>query len=142
MKPAKPAAPAKTSVKGVTLSPDTGMAPGPFSITPVSCGKYTPAQQNQFSTNATGGLVFKYTNESQDLTGSPNLEVNFTNGSEVAGNNVSGGTTDIGPGQSAEASVDAVGGSSSLKFTGCELMTYGVDASNGGAQPGNFAPRP
>lgn len=101
------------------------LPPGPFKITPVKCGRYTAAEKTKLGTNANGGLIFTYTNQGNTLTDSVDLSVNFLNGNNVAGNNVSGATTQIGPGQTATASVDAVGGSGTdLTFSTCEIMQY------------------
>lgn len=114
------------------------LPPGPFRITPVSCGAYTPAEQAKFGTNAKGGLIYRYTNVSNSLTGAPALTVDFLNGSDVLGANVTGNAPDIGPGQSAEGHVDALDGSGqNLTFTGCELMQYGLRGMGAGS---NFAP--
>lgn len=108
------------------------MAPGPFTITLVYCGRFSTAQQQEFGTNAKGGLIYKYVNESQSLSGSPKLDVNFTSGSTVAGENVSATETTVTPGQSATGEVDAVGSSGSdLSFTGCEILSYSVVTSSG-----------
>lgn len=100
-------------------------APGPFRIQPVSCGKFTKAQQNQFGTNAAGGFVYRYTNTSMSFTGSPQVTVNFTKGTAVEGADVTGTSPSVSPGQSAEAEVDALtGGGGNLTFTGCTPTSY------------------
>lgn len=123
----------------ITLSGKVrNLPPGPFKITPVKCGRYTAAEQDKFGTSADGGFIFKYTNVSNTLTDQPNLEVNFLKGSTVVGNNVTGHVLDVDPGQSAEASVNAVsGGGGSLSFDTCEMMDYGLIGGSG-----FFAPRP
>lgn len=111
---------------------------GPFQIKALYCGKFSKAQQAQYADFS--GLIFRYTNVSNSVIGAPNLTVNFTRGSTVAGSNVNGASTLISPGQSATADVGAVGGLGQvLKFTGCQMMTYGVVTASGG-QPGNFTP--
>ena len=71
---------------------------------------------------------------------SPNLEVNFTQGSTVVGNNVNGGDVPVRPGPSATDAVGAVGNSGQLiKFTGCQMISYTV-VTAGGGQPGTFTP--
>lgn len=115
------------------------MAPGPFTITPVYCGKFSSAQQQEFGTTAKGGLIYRYANESQSLSGSPKLDVDFTSGSTVAGENVSATETTAAPGQSAEGEVDAVGDSGSdLSFTGCQINSYSV-VTSGGVDPVSYA---
>lgn len=133
-----PAAPAV--VHGNITIASTSFPPGPFTITPLYCGKFTAAQQGQYGTNAAGGLVYRYANTSNSLTAGTNLSVNFTSGSAVLGNNVTGNVTQISPGQSATGEVDALNsGGGNLAFTGCELMSYGIQTVNGD-QPGNYAP--
>jgi len=132
--------PTPSTINGNIQIAPTSDGAGPFKITPLHCGKLTSAEQNQFATNATSGLIYRYTNDSSTITGSPDLSVNFTTGSTVDGNNVTGDQTAITPGQSAEGEVDAVSGSGqNLGFTDCELMSYQV-ASSQGALPLTFAP--
>lgn len=115
------------------------LPPGPFRITAVSCGPYTAAQQSKFGTTAKGGLVYRYANVSNSLTGAPSLDVDFLDGNTVLGDNVTGSNApDISPGQTAEGHVDALDGSGqSLVFTSCELMQYGL---RGMAAGSSFAP--
>jgi hypothetical protein len=97
----------------------------PFKITPLFCGKYTPAQVNQFADYS--GLIFRYTNRGTE-TAAPELRVNFVNGSTVAGDNVNGAIPDIAPGQSAIGEVGAVGGmGATLHFKTCQPVSYTVD---------------
>lgn len=118
----------------------TGNAAGPFRITPLFCGKLSSSQQNQFGTTARGGFVYRYTNTSPVITGSPDLSVNFLSGATVAGSNVTGDQTAIGPGQNSEAEVDALNGSGGdISFTRCEVVSYTVVSSQGDL-PGTFAP--
>lgn len=138
--PSASPAPSPMVTDGNILIAPTGYAPGPFRITPVYCGKFSAAQQNQYGTNAAGGLIYRFANDSNTLTGSPNVSVNFLTGSNVAGANVSGAQTAINPGQNGNGEVDAVGGSGqSLAFTRCEIESYGIVTSAGG-QPGTYAP--
>jgi hypothetical protein len=136
-----PAAQAKAR-GNISLSGQARYLPaGPFRITPVYCGKFTAAQQNQYGTNAAGGLVYEYANMSNSLTAAPNLSANFLDGGTVAGNNVTGAPTTISPGQNATGEIDAVGGSGqNLTFTSCELMDYGLITEGSGAAPGTYAP--
>ena len=128
----------------ITLSAQgRSLPPGPFVIKPVYCGRFTAAQQNQFGTTATGGLIYQYTNTSSTLTGAAVVQANVTEGSTVAGNNVAGAgnLSPVGPGQSATGEVDAVGGGGqNLVFTGCELMEYAVNTSSSGTLPVSYAP--
>lgn len=126
----------------ITLA-STGDPLGPFKITPLYCGKFTNAEQNQFGTTAAGGFIFRYANIKGEMTGSPNLTVNFLEGSTVVGSNVPGGSNEpnIGPGQNAETEVDAVGGSGqNLDFTRCEVGSYLVVTSQAQTLPGYWAP--
>ena len=114
------------------------LPPGPFRITPVKCGPYTAAEQSRLGTTAKGGLIFKYTNVSNTLTDAVKLDVGFTSGSTVEGENVNGGSPKVAPGQSAEAAVDALGGSgTNLTFTACQLNTYSL---MGTPAAGSYAP--
>lgn len=116
------------------------LPPGPFTIRVLHCGKFTGAERNTLGTTAKGGLVYRYTNNSNTLTGAPNLSVNFTAGSTVVGNNVTANANPIGPRRSATGEVDAVGGSGqALRFTGCDLVSYGIVTSSG-QLPGSYAP--
>ena len=128
----------------ITLSGQGAHLPsGPFKITPVYCGTFTQAQRNTFGTNARGGLIYRYTNESNTLTAAANLSVNFLKGSMVVASNVAGAGNlpSIDPGQSAEGEVDAVGGSGgNIAFSGCEVMDYGLITDSSGALPGTYAP--
>lgn len=122
-----------TTTTGATIVRSTQarhLPPGPFKITPVKCGPYTPAEKSQFGTTAKGGLVFKYTNMSNSLTDAVKLDVGFASGSTVGGENVNGNGPQVAPGQSAEATVDALNpGGGNLTFTSCELMTYSLMGS-------------
>ena len=63
----------------------------------------------------------------------------FTNGSSVTGSNVPGDPSDVAPGQSATAEVDALSKSGSdVAFNGCDIMTYTV-LSDSGETPGEYA---
>lgn len=133
-----PASPAGHGSNIILSTQAKQLPPGPFRITAVSCGPYTAAQQAKFGTNAKGGLVYRYANVSNSLTGAPSLEVDFLSGANVLGSNVTGNAPDIGPGQTAEGYVDALDGSGqNLTFSGCELMQYGL---RGMAAGSSFAP--
>jgi hypothetical protein len=115
------------------------MQPGPMTITPVYCGKLSAAQQKQFGTTAAGGLIYRYANHSDTLTGEAKLYVGFTDGATVAGENYAGKLPDIASGQSAEGEVDAIGISDQdLKFTGCEVKSYAL-ATTSGMDPVSYA---
>lgn len=136
-----PLPPAEKLPPGVSLATQAELLPlGPFRITALYCGKFTPAQRRQFGTTARGGFVYRYTNISQKLTGSPALPVNFLQGRELAGGNVPGDQAAIGPGLSAEGEVDAVGMSGQpVTFDRCQLMGYQVMPAHG-APIGNYRP--
>lgn len=125
----------------VSLATQAELLPlGPFKITALYCGKFTRAQRREFGTTARGGFIYRYTNISQKLTGSPALPVNFLQGRELAGGNVPGDQAAIGPGLSAEGEVDAVGMSGQpITFTACQLMGYQVMPAHG-APIGNYRP--
>lgn len=141
--PASPSAAAAPAVTdgNITLSGQGRFLPaGPFTIKPLYCGPFTAAQKTQFGTSAAGGLIYTYTNTSNSLTGSAIVHADFTNGGAVAGDNVAGSLSPVGPGQSATGSVDAVGnGGQGLTFTGCELMQYAVQTISGNL-PVSYAP--
>jgi hypothetical protein len=116
------------------------MLPGPMAITPVYCGKLSAAQQEQFGTTAAGGLIYRYANRSNTLTGAAKLFAGFTDGTTVAGENYAGSLPNIAPGQSAEGEVDAIGISGQdLKFTGCEIMSYALITTTSGVDPVSYA---
>lgn len=142
--PAQPDFPARPFTAKVTLAPDTGLAPGPFSVVPVSCGPLSRAQQRQFRTSAVTGLVYKFTNESQSFTGSLSLGVRFTTGSALVGSGTTGTERQLAPGQSGQGEADAVSpsGAPLETFTGCQLTAYGITAPGGNVQPEKYAPRP
>jgi hypothetical protein len=119
------AAPAPAPSHSVA-GPGVPASSGPFKITPVYCGEFSPAQVTQFAD--VSGLIFRYTNVSASEAAAPVLTVNFTKGNEVSGSNVNGYLPDIKPGQSAYGDVGAVGaGGQSLRFHDCQMVSYTVD---------------
>lgn len=133
--------PARKLPHGVSVAPQSGgTPPGPFIIRPTYCGPFSSARRQRLGTTAHGGLVYRFANESQSVTGAPSLRVNFLRGTSVVASNVSGGSGPIAPGQSAVAEVDAVGGSGQpVAFRGCQLISYAL-VTAGGDQPGTYAP--
>jgi hypothetical protein len=122
----------ETVAGNITIAPAGTLKPGPFTITPLYCGKLTAAQQQQFGTTAAGGLIYRYVNGSAATNGDPKLYVAFNDGAAVAGENYGGNLPDIGAGQSAEGEVDAVGiTNQDLNFTSCEVMSYALVTSSG-----------
>jgi hypothetical protein len=116
------------------------MLPGPMAITPVYCGKLSAAQQKQFGTTAVGGLIYRYANNSDTLTGAAKLFAGFTDGTTEAGENYAGNLPDIAPGQSAEGEVDAIGiEGQDLTFTGCEVISYALVTTTSGVDPVSYA---
>jgi hypothetical protein len=110
-----------------------------MTITPMYCGKLSAAQQEQFGTTAAGGLVYRYANHSDTLTGAAKLYVGFTDGTTVAGSNYAGKLPAIAPGQSAEGEVDAIGiRGQDLTFTGCEVKSYAL-ATTSEVDPVSYA---
>jgi hypothetical protein len=110
-----------------------------MTLTPVYCGKFTTAQQNEYGTTATGGFVYRFANESNTLVAAPKVDVDFTSGTAVLGENLTADLTQISPGQTGTGEVDAVGPSGqSLSFTGCEIMDYTL-VTNSGVIPGSYA---
>lgn len=141
--PAPPAQAASTpkTTGNITVEAPAGTPPGPFKIKPLHCGRFSKAQRARFGTTAKGGLVYRFANVSAGMAGSPSLTVNFTTGSDVAGSNVTGSDTSVGPGQSAEGEVDALNGSGgNLHFTGCDLTEYAVQSDSQGDLAGSYAP--
>jgi hypothetical protein len=135
--PAPSGSPAVPAVKGPT---------GPFRIKVLTCGKYSRAQRAHFGYTGIGyssayGLIFRYTNVSESVTGYPDLTVNFTRGSTVVGSNQNASEPSVRPGQSATADVPALrsDGSSWLKFIGCDPTSYAVDGPSG-IQSGVYLP--
>ncbi len=102
-----------------------------MTITPVYCGKLSAAQRQQFGTTAAGGLIYKYANHA-GTAGAAKLDVGFTNGTSIAGENYAGTLPNIASGQSAEGEVDAIGiAGQDVAFTGCELLSYALVTSSG-----------
>jgi hypothetical protein len=123
----------KTTAGGgnITIGPADGMVPGPMTITPIYCGKLSAAQQQQFGTTATGGLIYRYANHS-GVIAAAKLYVGFTEGGTTAGSNYAANPASIASGQSAEGEVDAIGiDGQGVSFTGCELMSYALVSSTG-----------
>jgi hypothetical protein len=118
--PSSPSHPAGAPAN-ITVAPAGGFLPGPEKLTFLSCGKLTAAQQVQFSTNATTGLVYRFTNNAA-FAAFPQVNVNFLNGNTVVASNVSDGSANpISPGQSEEGEVDT---GPQAAFTSCEIMDY------------------
>lgn len=117
------------------------LPPGPFRITPpLHCGKLTATERRKFGTTARRGFVYGYVNVSRSTTGSPSVAVNFLAGHLLAGSNVTGDQEGVGPGQSGEGEVDAVGLSGQpITFTGCQLTGYSV-VTPGGDSVGTYRP--
>lgn len=136
-----PAASLGNAPHNVSLAAQAASLPaGPFRITVEHCGKLTRAQRNKFGTTARGGLTYRYANVSRSLAGSPSLAVNFLAGHGLAGSNVTGNQEAVGPGQSAEGEVDAVGLSGQpITFTACQLTGYNV-VTAAGDSPGTYRP--
>jgi hypothetical protein len=127
--PANPFSHATEIVHGNITIPATSSPPGPFNITPLYCGPFTTAEQNQFGTSASGGLIYRYTNASAVFTGWPQVTVNFTKGSTVVASNVTGSDApSLSSEQNAEAEVDAINGQ---PFTGCTITQYLTVSSSG-----------
>lgn len=100
-----------------------------MTITPVYCGPLSAAQQAQFHTTATGGLIYRYANHSGEAAAAK-LYVAFTDGSTVAGENYAATPPEIASGQSAEGEVDAIGISGQgVQFTNCEIESYALVSS-------------
>jgi hypothetical protein len=120
-----------TAVGNITVVRAGGMAAGPMTITPVYCGTLSAAQQAQFGTTATGGMIYRYANHSGEPAAAM-LYVAFTDGTTVAGENYAGTLPDIASGQSAEGEVDAIGiTGQGVQFTGCEVESYALQATSG-----------
>ena len=127
-----------TTDGNITIAAAGDLQPGPVKITPVYCGTLSAAQQAQFRTTATGGLIYRSANHSGSAV-EAKLLVEFTDGTTVAGENYTGTVPDIAPGKSAEEEIDAFGISGqNLKFTGCEVESYSV-TSNLGVDPVSYA---
>jgi hypothetical protein len=128
-----------TTVGNITIAPAGDLMPGPMTITPVYCGKLSAAQQQQFGTTAAGGLIYRYANHS-DSPAAAKLDVGFTEGTTIAGENYAGTQPNIAPGHSAEAEVDAVGiTGQDVQFSGCTVKNYAL-ATTLGMDPVSYAP--
>jgi hypothetical protein len=120
-----------TSVPNITVARAGGMATGPMTITPVYCGTLSAAQQAQFDTTATGGLIYRYANHSGE-SAAAKLYVAFNDGTTVAGANYAGTLPEIASGQSAEGEVDAIGiTGQDVQFTSCQIQSYALEATSG-----------
>jgi hypothetical protein len=134
-----PSSQAARTEGNIILAPSTD-PPGPFKIEGLYCGQFTAARRAQFGTEAAGGLIFRYTNVSNDVTGEPSLNVNFVSGQDVTGSNTTGSMPQISPGQNATGEVDALnGGGQDVTFSSCEITGYNIITSQGG-QVGSYAP--
>jgi hypothetical protein len=102
-----------------------------MTITPVYCGTLSAAQQAQFDTTATGGLIYRYANHSGE-SAAAKLYVAFNDGTTVAGANYAGTLPEIASGQSAEGEVDAIGiTGQDVQFTSCQIQSYALEATSG-----------
>ena len=102
-----------------------------MTITPVYCGTLSSAQQAQFGTTATGGLIYRYANHAGEPAAAK-LYVAFTNGTTVAGENYAAAAPEIASGQSAEGEVDAIGiTGEGVSFTSCQIQSYALEATSG-----------
>jgi hypothetical protein len=102
-----------------------------MTITPVYCGTLSAAQQQQFGTTATGGLIYRYTNHSGE-SAAAKLYVAFNDGSTVAGANYAGTPPKVASGLSAEGEVDAIGiTGQGVTFTSCQIQSYALEATSG-----------
>jgi hypothetical protein len=120
-----------TAVANITIATAGSLAPGPMTITPVYCGTLSSAQQAQFGTTATGGLIYRYANHAGEPAAAK-LYVAFTDGTSVAGENYSGTLPEIASGHSAEGEVDAIGiTGQGVSFTSCQIQSYALEATSG-----------
>jgi hypothetical protein len=105
------------------MPPAASAAPaaGPFKITPLFCGKYSPAQMQRWEDY--GGLIFKYTNTGQ-VPDSVVVRANFVQGSTVISSNVAAYEPTITPGQSAYAEVGYGAGTMPAHFK-CQVTSIG-----------------
>jgi hypothetical protein len=120
-----------TAVANITIATAGGLVPGPMTITPVYCGTLSSAQQAQFGTTASGGLIYRYANHAGEPAAAK-LYVAFTDGTSVAGENYSGTLPEVASGHSAEGEVDAIGiTGQGVSFTSCQIQSYALEASSG-----------
>jgi hypothetical protein len=120
-----------TAVANITIATAGGLVPGPMTITPVYCGTLSSAQQAQFGTTASGGLIYRYANHAGEPAAAK-LYVAFTDGTSVAGENYSGTLPEVASGHSEEGEVDAIGiTGQGVSFTSCQIQSYALEASSG-----------
>lgn len=78
---------------------------GPFSLQVLHTGALSAAEQQQYGTTASRGVVYKVT-DTGDITYAPELEVEWLNGTTVVGQGFAGLQPVLGPGQSETAEAD------------------------------------
>jgi len=102
-----------------------------MTITPVYCGTLSAAQQAQFRTTASGGLIYRYANHAGEPAAAK-LDVAFTDGGAIAGENYAGTLPEIASGHSAEGEVDAIGiTGQGVTFTHCKVVSYVLTTASG-----------
>jgi len=79
--------PASSSAPPAVSPSPVASWPGPFSVKLDKCGPLSAADQNKYMTNATHGAVVTVTNTAMHQPASPQVTINFMNGSTVDGQN-------------------------------------------------------
>ncbi len=121
-----------------THPPASSQAPaaGPFTVTLTYCGKLSTAQQTQFSTNGTAGAVVTAVNHGT-APYRVQVQAEFIAGTTVAGDNVTGYSALIGPGQSQQLEADQYPPPANPSDT-CKLIGYAVQSASGSGLTGPF----
>ena len=118
------------SQSGSALGVSTPSANGPFTVHLDYCGKFSAAQQQAYDTQATSGVLYTVTNTSQGVTGTPVIEANLTNGSQVVGSaKTTFAARPIAPGQNEKIAAEPMDGEA--PFTGCQTLNYYVNDTSG-----------
>ena len=136
--------PVPTASRAATPTISARLSAGPFRIKVIRCGRYTKAELNRFGIlpgGWRGGVIYKLTNVSGNLTACPDSNVNFLVGNQVAGQGGAGTVTLVRPGQSGEDARPAIDSSGDfVRFTSCDPLDYTLVGQHGAIAGGPFAP--
>ncbi len=111
----------------------TPVASGPFAVHMDYCGKLSAAQQQAYDTQSASGALYTVTNTSQGVTGTPEIEANLTNGSQVVGSaKTTFAAKPIAPGQNEKTAAEPL--EEDVPFTGCQTLNYYVNDVSGATE--------